>query len=290
MMRIAVISGKGGTGKTMLTAGLADIMPAPLALADCDVDASNLELLLAPTLIEKEDFFGMKAGQIDQILCLSCGNCRERCRFSAVVVQDGEYRIDPLRCEGCALCTVICPAQAVSMQPRKTGELYYSETARGHLAHARLLPGAGNSGLLVHQVKKRILQRDGDCPILLVDGPPGIGCPLTSTVSGMNAVIIVTEPSVSGQHDLKRVITVCRRLRVGISVVINRFDLDPGMTDAIKAYCRAEKIPVAGEIPFDETVIAAVRNNEPVTRYQCAASEAIHEIWSYLKQEWKIQP
>ncbi|KUG18870.1 MAG: ATP-binding protein [Methanomicrobiaceae archaeon] len=290
MIRIAVISGKGGTGKTMLTAGLADIISLPLALADCDVDASNLELLLAPTLIREEAFFGMPAAQIDPERCISCGICRDYCRFSAVVLQDGEFRIDPVRCEGCAVCTAVCPEDAVSMQPRRTGDIYYSETERGHLSHARLLPGAGNSGLLVNEVKQRILQSDGDCAVLLVDGPPGIGCPLTSTLSGMDAAIVVTEPSVSGLHDFKRVVSVCRQMRVRIFAVINRRDLDPDMAEAIGEYCRSESIPLLGEIPFDETVIETVRNGEPVTRHRCPATEAIHRIWHSLQQELEILP
>jgi MinD superfamily P-loop ATPase len=160
MIRLAVISGKGGTGKTMVTAALSRLLKGSLVLADCDVDAANLELLLRPGLIRTDPFMGMKAAVIDPALCVQCGACEENCRFDAVERDGDTYRISPLRCEGCAVCTVVCAASAVSMQLRQTGEIKYSETLRGHLVHARLVPGAGNSGLLVHAVKKTALDRE----------------------------------------------------------------------------------------------------------------------------------
>jgi len=289
MIRLAVISGKGGTGKTMITAALAQLLPKSLVLADCDVDAANLELLLDPKLIRTEPFMGMKSAVIDPTLCVQCGECKEHCRFGAVECDgNGGYHVSPLRCEGCAVCTHICPAAAVTMQPRQTGEIMYSETEWGHLVHARLVPGAGNSGLLVYAVKKTALEYDRACDIFLIDGPPGTGCPLISTISGADVVLVVTESSVSGLHDLKRVVAVCRLFRPRILVAINRFDLEQALTETIQFWCSEENIPVIGKIPFDPAVIDSVRNGVPVTRTGTSpAAQAIQILESNLEQELK---
>lgn len=288
MIRIAVISGKGGTGKTMLTAALSRLLKGTMVLADCDVDAANLELLQNPGLIRTDPFMGMKTAVIDPALCVQCGECEAHCRFDAIEQEGEVYRVSPLRCEGCAVCTLVCPAAAVTMQPRQTGEIKYSDTAQGHLVHARLVPGAGNSGLLVHAVKKTAMERDGDRDLLLIDGPPGTGCPLISTISGVNAVLVVTEPSVSGIHDLKRVVAVCRQFRPRIFVAINRFDLDPFQAEDIEEWCRGEKIPIIGKIPFDPAVIEAVRAGIPVTQAGTSpAAQAIQILAANLEQELK---
>lgn len=288
MIRIAVISGKGGTGKTMITAALAHLLPGSLVLADCDVDAANLELLLSPKIIRTEPFMGMKTAVIDPTLCVQCGECEAHCRFEAIARDEDAYRVSPLRCEGCAVCTYVCPAVAVTMQPRQTGEMMYSDTERGHLVHARLVPGAGNSGLLVHAVKKTAMEQDRNCDLFLIDGPPGTGCPLISTISGVDIVLIVTEPSVSGLHDLKRVIAVCRQFRPRILVAVNRFDLEESLTETIQLWCNEEKIPVIGKIPFDPVVIESVRKGVPVTSAGTSpATKAIQILASNLEKELK---
>ncbi|MDO9035966.1 MAG: ATP-binding protein [Methanoregula sp.] len=288
MIRIAVISGKGGTGKTMITAALAHLLPGSLVLADCDVDAANLELLLSPKIIRTEPFMGMKTAVIDPTLCVQCGECEAHCRFEAIACDGDAYRVNPLRCEGCAVCTYVCPAVAVTIQPRQTGEMMYSDTERGHLVHARLVPGAGNSGLLVHAVKKTAMEQDRNCDLFLIDGPPGTGCPLISTISGVDIVLVVTEPSVSGLHDLKRVVEVCRQFRPQILVAVNRFDLEESLTETIQLWCNEEKIPVIGKIPFDPVVIESVRNGVPVTSAGASpAAQAIQMLGSNLEQELK---
>ncbi|MDP2797377.1 MAG: ATP-binding protein [Methanoregula sp.] len=288
MIRIAVISGKGGTGKTMITAALAQLLPGSLVLADCDVDAANLELLLSPKIIRTEPFMGMKTAVIDPTLCVQCGECEAHCRFEAIARDGDAYRVSPLRCEGCAVCTYVCPAVAVTMQPRQTGEMMYSDTERGHLVHARLVPGAGNSGLLVYAVKKTAMEQDHNCDLFLIDGPPGTGCPLISTISGVDIVLVVTEPSVSGLHDLKRVVEVCRQFRPRILVAVNRFDLELSLTETINLWCNEEQIPMIGKIPFDPVVIESVRNGVPVTSAGTSpAAQAIQMLESNLEQELK---
>lgn len=288
MIRLAVISGKGGTGKTMITAALAQLLKGSIVLADCDVDAANLELLLSPKLIRTVPFMGMKCAVVDPALCVQCGECESRCRFGAVERDEKTYRVNPLHCEGCAVCANVCPVSAITMQPRQTGEIMYSDTERGHLVHARLVPGAGNSGLLVHEVKKTAMAQDGDRDLFLIDGPPGTGCPLISTISGVTAVLVVTEPSVSGLHDLKRVVAVCRQFRPRIFAAINRFDLEQSLTDTIERWCNEENIPVIGKIPFDSVVIELVRKGVPVTSAGTSpAARAIQILAANLEEELK---
>jgi MinD superfamily P-loop ATPase len=285
MIRLAVISGKGGTGKTMITAALANLLKGTLVLADCDVDAANLELLLNPKILRTEPFMGMKTAVIDTAHCTQCDACMEHCRFGAIERCGDTCLVNPLRCEGCAVCVHVCPV-AMTMQPRQTGEIFYSETGRGHLVHARLIPGAGNSGLLVHAVKKMAMEQDRDCDLFIIDGPPGTGCPLISTISGVDTVLVVTEPSISGLHDLKRVVAVCRQFQPRILVAINRFDLEPSLTDAIRTWCNEEHIPVIGLIPFDPAVIEAVRNGRAVTSDGASpAAQAIQTLASKLEEE-----
>ncbi len=288
MKRLAVISGKGGTGKTMVTAALAEIIEQDLALADCDVEASNLELLHPGELISKEDFYGLDISVIDQGVCIHCGECLENCRFDAVEEKDGVYSIRALHCEGCGVCEYVCPADAVSMEPRLSGEIYCSSTERGPLAHARLTPGSGNSGLLVNEVKKRAARWANICDLLLIDGPPGIGCPLISTVSGVDAVLVVTEPSSSGMSDLSRVVEVCRGFKLRIFVAVNRYDLEDSVFHRIEDFCRSEGLSLVGKIPFDPAVLDAIRRNTPVTKTDCPAAESVRELWLNLSKELEL--
>lgn len=285
MIRLAVISGKGGTGKTVLTGAIARICTRSRVMVDCDVDAANLGLILNPLVLERTDFHGMESAHIDPSRCTGCGICSDACRFDAVRNDDDSFAVDSGRCEGCRVCRLVCPSGAVSMQPRKVGEILYSETPWGNLVHARLSPGAANSGLLVAEIKKLALSRNADCDLMLIDGPPGIGCPLISTISGTDHVLVVTEPSVSGLHDLERVVRVSRSLRTRISVVINKYDLDSRISGKIREFCRKEAVVSRGEIPYDEAVMEAVRMGRPVTDYHCPASEAITAIWDEMSRE-----
>ncbi len=290
MIRLAVISGKGGTGKTVITAALAHLLTGKLVLADCDVDAANLPILLSPKLIRREPFFGIQVAVIDPSLCTQCGQCLEHCRFHAVASHGSDFTINPLRCEGCAVCMQACPAGAIRMESRICGEICLSGTPVGNLAHGRLRPGAGNSGLLVHAVKKTALEGDRGSDLFLADGPPGTGCPLMSTVTGMDMVLVVTEPSVSGLHDLKRVVKVARQFTGRILVAVNRYDLDESLTGMIEQWCNGERIRMIGKIPFDPAVIEAVRNCMPVTRLSSSpAAQEIQRLAAKMDQELAIR-
>jgi MinD superfamily P-loop ATPase len=284
MIRLAVVSGKGGTGKTVVTGAIAQICTRSRVMVDCDVDAANLEFLLNPRVLERREFYGMESAYIDPGQCTACGICSDACRFNAITNTGEFFAVVADRCEGCTACRLACPAGAISMQPRVCGEIFYSETPYGNLVHARLTPGAANSGLLVAEIKKIALSRNGDCDLMLIDGPPGIGCPLISTITGTDHVLLVTEPSVSGLHDLERVIRVSQSLRTRISVVINKYDLNPRISGVIREYCQEHGLPVRGEIPYDETVMTAVRNGRPVTDFSSPASRAIRTIWDEISR------
>jgi MinD superfamily P-loop ATPase len=286
MIRLAVVSGKGGTGKTILTGALAQIATRSRVMVDCDVDAANLELLLNPRILERKDFTGMEAAWIDTDRCTACGICGDACHFDAIRSREGIFAVEADRCEGCGVCRLVCPSEAISMQPRVCGEIFYSETPYGNLVHARLFPGAANSGLLVGEIKKIALARNSDCDLMLIDGPPGIGCPLISTITGTDHLLVVTEPSVSGLHDLERVVRVSQSLRTQLSVVINKYDLNPGMSGEIRKYCREHDLSVRGLIPYDESVMTAVRLARPATDYNSPASVAIQAIWDTMSEEF----
>jgi MinD superfamily P-loop ATPase len=291
MKQLVILSGKGGTGKTSLAAAFAHLAregpcPKPLVLADADVDAPNLELVLEPRRLEEHDFVGGSTAEIMGEACDACGVCVEICRFDAVREEDGSYEIDPLACEGCGACFHECPAQAIRMQPQVAGHWYRSESPYGPLIHAALLPARENSGKLVTLVKQqaRLLALDGGYPGLLVDGPPGIGCPVISAAAGADMALIVTEPTVAGIHDMGRILETTGHFRVPARVCINKADLYPAGVEQILDACQQRGIPVVGTVPFDETVTEAMVRGEPVTAFDREApySRAAIEIWQRL--------
>jgi MinD superfamily P-loop ATPase len=288
MQQLVILSGKGGTGKTSVAGAFAHLAhdgqsPIQAVLADADVDAANLELVLSPERIETHDFTGGSVAIVDQERCNGCGVCEQVCRFDAIQSTTNGYRVEPIACDGCAACVYQCPEEAIHMQPQIVGQWYRSESCYGPLYHADLFPAQENSGKLVTLVKQntRLLALDNNSHMVIVDGPPGIGCPVISAAAGADMVLVVTEPSSAGIHDMERVLQLARHFQLPTLVCINKADIYPAGSDQILNYCDEHQIEVVGSIPFDEMVTRAIINGEPVTVYQPAApaSLAISQIW-----------
>lgn len=287
MPQLVILSGKGGTGKTSLTAALAELASrdgSELFLVDADVDAANLDLILNCRRVHQESFEGRALAQIDPKLCNVCGRCREVCRFDAVILEATAYRIDPLACEGCAACLYECPENAILMKPQSAGEWYISETDLGRLFHAHLYPAQENSGKLVAHIKRQAQEalEDGAAGSwMLVDGPPGIGCPVISAISGADAVLAVTEPSLSGIHDLQRLLTTVDYFGLPSYVAVNKADIYPQGVEKIRALCQQSGAVLLGEIPFDLDIPKSMAAGIPVTVYRPdgAAARSIQDLW-----------
>ncbi len=296
MKQLVILSGKGGTGKTSVAAAFAHLAaeapsaaPIRAVLADADVDASNLELVLDPQPVEVHEFIGGAVAVIDPEQCGGCGNCYDVCRFDAVLLPNGEtvaYTIDPIACEGCAACVYQCPEDAIRMAPQLAGEWRRSDTHYGPLFHAALLPAQENSGKLVTLVRQqaRLAALDGGYDAVLVDGPPGIGCPTIAAASGADLAFIVAEPTAAGIHDMERVLATAAHFRVPVLVCINKADIYPAGAAQIEAYCAEHGIEVVGRIPFDASVTEAMVQGRAVTAYRPAApaSLALAAIWQRI--------
>lgn len=277
MREVVVLSGKGGTGKTAILASFAALAPDKI-LCDCDVDAANLHLVLQPTVKEAHEFWGQKVAVINREACNSCGLCVDACRFDAIE----EFQVDPLACEGCGLCLHICPEQAMTMVDTLAGYCYVSNTRYGPLVHARLGAGQENSGKLVTQVRQRArtIAKGNGSAYVLCDGPPGIGCPVISSLAGASLALIVTEPSLSAIHDLERVLAVSHHFGVAPLVCINKYDLDEKNSRHIEEYCRGASIEVGAKIPFDTVVTDAIAQGVPVIEFgDGLVSQRIEELW-----------
>jgi MinD superfamily P-loop ATPase len=277
MREIVVLSGKGGTGKTIILASFAALADSKV-LCDCDVDAANLHLVLQPTAKETHEFWGSKVAVMDEEACTRCGLCVDACRFDAI----REFQVDPLACEGCGLCLHVCPERAVTMVDRLAGHWYLSDTRYGRLVHARLGAGQENSGRLVTVVRQRaraIAEEEG-AAYILSDGPPGIGCPVISSLSGASLALVVTEPSLSASHDLERVLAVSGHFRVPALVCINKYDLDERNSRRIEDYCGDVGVDVGARIPFDTVVSDAIAQGVPVVEFgDGVVSQRIQELW-----------
>lgn len=283
MKELTVISGKGGTGKTTLTAAFASLARDPM-LADCDVDAADLHLILAPEVQERFDFYGMKVAVKDESRCINCGRCLEHCRFDAI---DRDYNIIPEACEGCAVCRLVCPEDAIEMKDRVSGEVYISTTRAGPMAHARLFAAEEASGKLVSIVRslaRKIAEEKGK-DMIIIDGPPGIGCPVIASISGASMALIVTEPTLSGIHDLERVLGVTDHFGVPAAVVINKYDINEENTERIIKFCSDVGVPVAGRLPYHESATAAMIEAKTLVEYgKGPLYEGIVHIWNRMEE------
>jgi len=261
-MEITVLSGKGGAGKTSLAVALAGIGPKKI-LCDCDVDAADMHLIMAPRVIEKSFFASGGIVKIDPQTCTQCGLCQELCRFDAVsIANNGVYEVNPLRCEACRLCERACPVAAISFQPEENNEWYVSDTRMGTMVHARMAPGEENSGRLVSLLrqKSRELKEQQGAGLILNDGPPGIGCPVISSLTGAYRVLVVVEASRSGFHDAMRTIELARQFENEVFVVINKADVNHLVTNDIRDFFNQEAIPVIAELPYDPVMTQAMIN------------------------------
>ncbi len=287
MTELVVVSGKGGTGKTTVVASLAALARGAV-IADCDVDAANLHLLLHPQVEKTVSYEGSEVAAVNPAMCTGCGACAERCRFAAVARRNGAYAVDPLSCEGCGVCAAVCPEKAVKLSPRLSGWIYISKSPYGMVVHGELRPGEETSGKLVSQVKMRAREigRQERADLLLVDGAPGIGCPVIASLSGAHAALAVTEPSLSALHDLSRAVGVARHFQVRTYVVINKADLAADVAERIEAFARGQGLPVLGRIPYDEAVTEAQVAGRPVVKYRDgAAARTIRAVWERLSEE-----
>lgn len=280
MKEIVIISGKGGTGKTSITASFA-ALAGNAVLADCDVDAADLHLVLQPTAQHRETFTSGHAAEIRAADCTRCGLCESLCRFDAI----RDFQVDPLACEGCGVCVEFCPAKAIDFPAQECGEWFSSTTRFGAMVHAHMRAGAENSGKLVSLVRqeaRKIAVRQ-NARFLLVDGPPGIGCPVIASITGANAVLVVSEPTLSGEHDAKRVLELAKHFKIPAMVCINKWDINHIMAERIESLALSVGAKPVGRIPYDAAVTAAQINARTVVEESTGpAARQIQRIWSTL--------
>jgi MinD superfamily P-loop ATPase len=291
MKEIVVISGKGGTGKTSMVASFARLA-GRVVCADCDVDAANLHIVTKPVVRETTEFIGGTTAVIDPDACTGCGRCHEVCRFGAVLQDGSVYDIDGMSCEGCGVCAAFCPEKAITMEPAVNGEWYVSDTDNGPLIHARLLPGSDNSGKLVTEVRRaarRVAEEKG-IETIIVDGSPGIGCPVIASVTGSDAVVAVTEPSLSAMHDLKRVIDLARHFEIKTLICVNKSDINEDITGQIREMAEKSGIPFAGTVRFDEDFTRAQICGKSISEFSdgTAASD-VSGVWEFVRSELGLE-
>lgn len=282
MKQIVIISGKGGTGKTVLTASLAALARNKV-MVDCDVDAADLYLLLHTEIKERYEFRSGVTARINKEICEQCGECIEVCRFEAI---SKDFLIDPISCEGCKICNYVCPTGAITLEENVSGEWFISDTKYGPLVHAKLGIAEENSGKLVTQVRQAANQiaEKGKMDYIIIDGPPGIGCPVIASITGVDLAIIVTEPTLSGIHDMERVAQVSKHFNVPTKVVINKFDINPANSEKIEKLCEQENIELIAKIPFSRKVSESIVQGVPFVEY-CAngITHTISSLWERIK-------
>ncbi len=287
-MEIAIISGKGGTGKSSISAAFATLN-GKVVLADCDVDAANLHLLFNPSHEEEVVYIGGQKAVIDSSLCSNCRTCIEYCRFDAISIKDEKVAISEILCDGCVLCSRICPEKAIKMVDADKSRMYSGSFRNGKMVYGRLSPGEENSGKLVNMVRdkaKRISKESG-LETIILDGPPGIGCPVISTITGVDKVVIVTEPTISGLHDLQRAISVVQKFNIKASVIINKYDINISMSTRIKKWCSQNGITLEGWLAFNPQVVEAMVQGKSITEYNADLfiSKKISKIWKKILKQ-----
>ena len=286
MKQLTVISGKGGTGKTTITASFAALAKKHV-MADGDVDAADLHLILNPSIIKKEDFYGGRVPVLDKSKCDECGLCVEHCRFDAI----HEFTIDPISCEGCGVCVEVCPLNAIEMKENLCGQWFISETRFGPMVHARLGIAEENSGKLVSLVRQqsRLLTENNGKELIIIDGPPGTGCPVIAAIGGVDLVLVVTEPTLSGIHDLERVLGVANHFDVPAMVCINKADINPENSKKIRSYCKQQNVEVVGELRYDPIVTKAMVAGKSIVEFDDGhITKGIKEMWKIVESSLRV--
>jgi MinD superfamily P-loop ATPase len=278
MKRLLILSGKGGTGKTTVSAAIIRLSQAR-AMADCDVDAPNLHLVMQQDAVPEEfDFMGGEKAAIDLEKCIGCGECARRCRFDAVQMEKGKAQVNEYACEGCGVCKAVCPVNAADLNPDVAGKRSL-QTGEKVFSTATLKMGRGNSGKLVTDVKLAMLKNAPACDLAVIDGSPGIGCPVIASISGMNLVLVVAEPSGSGISDLKRLVKTAGTFEAKLAVCVNKWNASPEHTGEIERYCAEQNIPFVGKIPFDPMAARLVNQGKTVVDAPCPAGDAVKAIY-----------
>ena len=280
MKQLLILSGKGGTGKTTVASAFIKLSSAKI-YADCDVDAPNLHLIMAQnTEPKRTDYFGMAIAEIDPDKCIECGLCKENCRFDAISNENG-FKVEPFACEGCGVCEAFCPANAVSLKSAVAGELMLYVDSNTIFSTAQLKMGSGTSGKLVTEVKNQTkTTANPDTRIAIIDGSPGIGCPVIASLSGVDMVLIIAEPSISGISDMERIIKTSEKFRTKIGVCINKFDTNLANAEKIEKFCKEEGLLFTGRIPFDPLAVCAINNGQTIVDVDCPSGRAIREVFS----------
>ncbi len=288
LKELIVISGKGGTGKTSLMAAFASLAENKI-LCDADVDAADLHLIMDPAIIERTDFQSGNTAHINRQQCTECGTCREMCRWDAI---SEDFVVNPISCEGCGVCVYFCPEKAIDFPVDTCGEWFISETRFGPMVHARLGIAEENSGKLVTLVRQQASQlgEAKNLDLILTDGPPGVGCPVIASIGGASAVLIVTEPTVSGSHDMQRVVELAAHFKVPAMICVNKFDLNPQLSREIEDYAAGRGLPCLGRIPFDPVITRAMVEGKTIFEYDghSPAAEAIRAVWQQLSEKLYI--
>ncbi|MCT4619294.1 MAG: ATP-binding protein [Marinisporobacter sp.] len=282
-MQLVIISGKGGTGKTTVAASFAYLSEKSIKV-DCDVDASNLHIILGGEDLDKKPYVGAKLAHIDPEKCIQCGACEKACRFDAIK----NFTIEPLKCEGCGACKVVCPNGAIILEDEITGDTLITKTDRGLLSRAEMVIGAEGSGKLVTQVRKNAMKHKKEDEWVIMDGTPGIGCAVMASITGCDVALIVVEPTQSGINDFKRVYELTKHFGVKAFVCINKYDINKNISTEIEKLCEREGIEVLGKIPFDPCVKSAVNALKPIVSYEeSKAGQEIINIWNVFKNKYK---
>ena len=286
MKQIVIISGKGGTGKTVITGAFAALAKNKV-MADCDVDAADLHLLLQPVIKERHEFRSGKTAKIDKKLCKECGKCISVCRFDAI---SESFTVDPISCEGCAFCSFICPEGVIRMEENISGEWYISDTRFGPMVHAKIGIAEENSGKLVSLVRKQAkeLAEKENCDWVIIDGAPGIGCPVIASLSGIDCALVVTEPTLSGLHDADRVINVAKHFGILAKLIVNKYDLNMDMTGKIERYCKDNNIDLIGKISFDKSIVEAMVSGKTIIEHKSGqVQKEIKSAWQVLQKKFE---